>query len=167
LGVTDAGHGMAVWQEVHINEPLPHIFTATMVPVWSKSDLGGPWTAPEVIGSNFATVGELDQDIPIRFALNRNGQGVAALTVFRTDGVAGLRNGLRYIATARYSVAAGWSDWIYVASAPDFSVPNVAINAAGDAFLIYAAVACTRSGSPPVPGACGDTQNIYVLKIPQ
>jgi hypothetical protein len=73
-----------------------------------------------------------------------------------------------YIATALYSVSTGWTAWTYAATSQGFSAPNVAINNAGDAFLIYAAQPCSRVGIPPVPGLCRDpqrdTQNIYGLK---
>jgi hypothetical protein len=154
LGVDPAGNGIVVWQQWSNGGPLGE----TILPVWSQSPLAGAWSAPQVIGSNGTTIGIPDRNIPIRFALSRAGQGVAALAV--------LRDGTRYIATARYSVASGWTDWSLVASAPEFSVPNVAINASGDAFLIYAAQPCTRSEPPPAIAQCGDTQNIYVLKVP-
>jgi hypothetical protein len=158
LAMDLAGNGVAVWQQMS----GATIQTETVVPVWSQSPPGGDWSVPQIIGSNWADMGEPVRQIPIRFALNRAGQGVAAIVVHRV-GFFG-----ESIATARYSVSTGgWTPWTLVAHALILNTPNVAINDAGDAFLIYAAHPCLREGIPAVirDDQCETRQKIYVLKL--
>ncbi|MGB7194802.1 MAG: hypothetical protein WBD81_15220 [Collimonas pratensis] len=153
LAMDKTGNGVVVWEELSGDLLQP-----SGRPVFADALPGNALSPPQLLGSNYESIGKKIHNIPLRFAMNRAGKGVAAMVVYA--------NGNAYLATSLYSAQAGFSPWKLVAGAYTLGVPNVAISEAGDAFVTWAAPVNCKRTAPALALSCDDKQQaIYVLKL--
>lgn len=153
LAMDKSGNGVVVWEELSGDLSRP-----SGRPVFADALPGNALSPPQLLGSNYTSIGKKIASIPLRFAMNRAGKGVAAMVVYA--------NGNVYLATSLYSVQAGFSPWKLVAGAFTLGVPNVAVSEAGDAFVTWASPVNCRRTAPAVALSCDQKQQgIYVLKL--
>lgn len=153
LAMDQNGNGVVVWEERSGDVASP-----TSRPVFADAKAGSALSPPRLLGSNYADIGKKVASIPLRFAMNRAGKGVAAMVI--------QNNGFLYLATSLYSVSGGFAAWKLAATADNISVPNVAISDTGDALVTWGAAANCKRVAPATSISCSQTQQgIYMLKL--
>lgn len=153
LSMDKNGNGVVVWEELSGDPAHP-----VGRPVFADAAPGSALSAPKLLGANYNIIGTKEPDVPLRFAMNRSGKGIAAMVV--------QGNGNVYLATSLYSVGVGFSPWKLAAAAYTFGVPNVAVSEAGDAFVTWSAPADCKRTAPAITVNCNEKQQgIYLLKL--
>lgn len=165
VAVDRDGNALAVWGETTGTSSDTLATPATVSLKWSQSLAGQPWSTPQSLIPNLASLGTVPRSFNMRIALAMNASGttVAAFTLNDTSNDATNPS----IAVGRFTFAAGWSDWNRVANKVNLSAPRVAINASGQAVLTYWGWDTTRSNGrarQPLTGTSADVR-AYALRF--
>ncbi|MET3132329.1 hypothetical protein AAKU55_002601 [Oxalobacteraceae bacterium GrIS 1.11] len=155
LTVDRLGNALAIWTEASgdINHPQA---TDTLRMMWSQSLSGAGWSTPQPLMLNLGALEERTAYSPVSLAMNAAGQAVAAVRVNANDPA---------IMAARFDFSTGWTSWKMVANKAVPSYPKVAINASGQAIVVYMASDQPRwKGHTTFPGTYW-VPRIFALRL--
>lgn len=137
--VDQAGNALAVWKETTGDQPFAYGASTTRL-MWSRSLHGDAWTTPMPLIANLNAMGIVPREGHIALAMNPNGEAVVSVKLHGLSG----HSLNQSIVVGRFTFANGWSGWSAVANKAWMSQPQVAINASGQAVLVYTAWALDR-----------------------
>ncbi|SHH67290.1 hypothetical protein [Massilia sp. CF038] len=154
IRVDKDGNALMVWLEF-TGERNKYQDSDKVQMMWSKSMYGGGWSTPvSVFGPGVDLTKYSTRRNPISLAMNANGQAVLALLVDSLNPV---------ITTTRFDFQSGWSAPKVIANKAGLSVPAVAINASGQALVVYSGTDLTRVNG--VPGLSPDPFNLRIFAL--
>jgi hypothetical protein len=135
IAVDKEGNALVVWMEA-TGKPHQRQANDVVRVMWSRAPRGGVWSTPQALTINTDVYSEDNFFLRrIAFAMNADGKAVIAMRF-------GYKNPT--ISVRRFDVTSGWTPWQVAANKLQLSEPAVAMNAAGQAILIYSGLDADR-----------------------
>ena len=150
LAMDSAGNTLAIWKEGTGSQSIYSSQVGNTYRVmWAQALAGQPWSTPQVLIPNLASLGTIPHGGRIAIGMNANGQAAAALVLNDLEGTSINAS----IVLSRFEFSTGWTTWRKVANKPNLSDPSVSINASGQGMLAYTGIEGRRvDGKAPNGG---------------
>ena len=157
IAVDRDGNALVVWMEA-TGKPNQRQANDVVRVMWSRAPRGGVWSTPQALAINTDAYGEDHFDSrPIALAMNADGKAVIAMRF-------GYNNPT--ISVRRFDFTSGWAPWQLAANKMWLSEPAVAMNAAGQAILVYSGIDAERvNGKAPQGTSFATPTRMFSLRF--